>query len=78
MPIPVRVIVVASFISLACWLVVALRLKRIPRPEGYRGGPLRRYPENFPKSPVVMIDRVCAVVFYGALAYWIWTFVTHK
>jgi len=69
---------VASFISLACWLVVALRLKRIPLPEGYRGGPLRRYHENFPKSPIVMIDRVCSVVFYGALAYWIWTVITHK
>src|SRR5258708_22167183 len=70
-PMPLKIIVIAGLISLACWWVVVLRLRGIPRPEGYKGGILRRYRENFPKSPIVMFIRTCSVVSYGTLAYWI-------
>jgi hypothetical protein len=78
MSIPVTIIVCTGLVSLACWWVVVLRLKQIPSSEGYRGGVLRRYRENFPNSPIAVLIRICSAVFYSALAYWIWTSIRHK
>ena len=78
MPTALKIIFVAGLISFSSWLVVGFRLKRIPRPEGYRGGILRRYQDNFPKSPIVAFIYASSLFFYCALAYWIWTIVTHR
>jgi hypothetical protein len=77
MPTPMIVIVVTGFISMGCWWIVALRMKQIPRPNGYRAGILRRYKESFPRSPLPWIIRACSGIFYGALALWAWHLLRH-
>jgi len=70
--------VAVGLVSQACWWPLVLRMRRIPRPAGYKGGILKRYQENSPGSPLPTIIRVCTVVFYGTLAYWIWASFVHK
>ena len=71
MPLPLKIMVVAGLVSLACWWPIVIRMKRIPRSVGYRGGFLRRYKENFPSSPLPLFVRICSLVFYSALGFWI-------
>ena len=76
-PTPLIVIVVTGFISFGCWWIVALRMTRTPRPNGYHGGMLKRYSQSCPKSPLPWIIRACSAIFYGALAFWAWRLLSH-
>ena len=78
-PVPIIVMFAAGYVAGFCWLVIVKRLKRIPRPAGYKSrGLLRRYKENFPQTPLLLIIQVCEIVIYTTAAYWIYIKLLHK
>jgi len=74
---PVVILIAVGFVSSLSWWILVFQLKRIPRPQGYRGGILRRYSENFPRSPLPWLIRACSIVFYATLSYFLWTLLRH-